>query len=321
MGFAMANAALVPRYMEEDHEDPREHGHGLLSLVVKGALIGAGALAGLSLYTARHLNRPRKPDLLDDYFISPFELQTPHRDIEFQSEDGLTLRGWWFRREEEERTIIACSGRFGQKADLIGIGTGLWRAGFNVIAFDCRGRGESDRGRTSVGYYEMMDIRAARNFARHQIANARIGLLGYSMGAALAIQLAAEDPRIRAVVADSSFASLGDMIADYYSRRFLPGQLIASLAAFWNQLIYGWSIAEVSPQAEAAELGPRPLLVIHGADDSVVPLDHALRVHEAAGENSQLWVAEDADHCGAYFQNRAVYIQRVADFFESALAH
>ncbi len=85
-------------------------------------------------------------------------------------------------------------------------------------------------------------------------------------------------------------------------------------------MIYGWSIAEVSPQAEAAELGPRPLLVIHGAEDSVVPLDHALRVHEAAGENSQLWVAEDADHCGAYFQNRAVYIQRVADFFESALA-
>lgn len=293
---------------------------GLGGVAARWALLGAGVLAGIGLITARHLNRMRKRDLLDDYFITPFELQTPHQNVEFESDDGLRLQGWWFMREGEEKTIVACSGRFGQKSDLIGIGTGLWRAGFNVIVFDCRGRGESEKGRTSPGFFELRDLRAARNFAQRSIPGARVALLGYSMGASMAIQLAAEDPRIRAVVADSPFASLGDLVAGYYARYFLPGRWIAALTAFWNRLIFGWNIADLSPEADASEPHQRPLLIIHGDEDSVIPLRHAERIHQAAGARSQLWVAAGVDHCGAYFQNRAVYIQRVADFFLTAFA-
>ncbi len=284
-------------------------------------LLGAGAAAaGLSAYAAYAIHRPRRRDLLDDYTVTPFELQTPHKDVEFITEDDVKLRGWLFENPGDPRVVIGASGRWGSKADLIGIGTGLWRAGFNVLLFDCRGRGESEAARISAGYYEQRDFRAARNFVRHTIPGARIGLLGYSLGAAVAILAAAEDPRIRGVVADSPFASLGGMIAHYFSSKGLPGRMLASLAAAWNQLLYGYSLADISPEYYVADIAPRPLLLIHGEADSVTPLSECERIYEAAGVGRELWIAEGAEHCGAYFVDRAAYIERVAGFFEKALS-
>jgi hypothetical protein len=87
-------------------------------------LLGAGAAAaGLSAYAAYSIHRPRRRDLLDDYTVTPFELQTPHKDVEFITEDDVKLRGWLFENPGDPRVVIGASGRWGSKSDLIGIGT------------------------------------------------------------------------------------------------------------------------------------------------------------------------------------------------------
>lgn len=83
--------------------------------------------------------------------------------------------------------ILGCSGKDGTKDDLIGIGSALWRAGFSVLLFDCRDRGESDRARRTLGFIEQLDAAAAISYAKNRMPDARLGMLGFSMGAVLAI--------------------------------------------------------------------------------------------------------------------------------------
>jgi len=80
-------------------------------------------------------------------------------------------------------------------------------------------------------------------------------------------------------------------------------------------------IARLSgPVLAVARIAPRPLLIIHGEDDATVPVHHAEMLYEAAGEPKELWRLAGVGHVGAYFADRAEYIDRVTSFFRSALA-
>jgi dipeptidyl aminopeptidase/acylaminoacyl peptidase len=236
------------------------------------------------------------------------------------TDDGVTLRGWWFPRPESDHVVIAYTGHKGVKTDLLGISSGLWRAGNNVLIFDFRGCGESDLVPLSIGYHERRDLQAAARFAHERVARARLGLIGYSMGAAVSLLVAAGDADIRAVVADSAYATLTGVIAAAYRRRRLPAPPILALSDRYNGWRYGYRFGELRPVDIVGQLAPRPLLIIHGTRDAVTPVDHAYQLYAAAGEPKELWIAEGAHHCGAYFLDRQEYVARVADFFARALA-
>ena len=280
------------------------------------ALLGAFGVAGR---TVRVLNGPRRRDPLDAFTFTPWELGVPYEPVAFRADDGVKLRGWWLPRPGSDRTIVGCTGHRGAKHELLGIGSGLWRAGNNVLLFDFRGCGESDPVALSVGYYEARDARAAVRFAREQLPDARVGLVGYSMGAAVAILVAAADQAIGAVVADSAFADLGAVVAHAYRRHRLPPAPFLALSDALNRRRWGWSFRALRPVDAVGALAPRPLLLIHGADDAVTPAAHAEELYRAAGEPKELWIVPGTRHCGAYFVDRSAYVARVAAFFARAL--
>ncbi len=279
----------------------------------------AGAVA-LAAYTARALNGPRRRDWRDGYTFTPWELGVDFAPVDFVAEDGVTLRGWWLPRAGTDRVVIASTGHRGLKTDLLGIGSGLWRAGNNVLLYDFRGCGESDLVPLSVGFHEQRDLRAAVRYARARVAGARLGLMGYSMGAALSLLVAAEDDGILAVVADSAFATLSDVVAAAYGRRRLPASPLIGLSDRYNGWRYGYRYGALRPIDAVGQLAPRPLLIIHGSQDNVTPVEHAHRLYAAAGEPKELWIAKGVQHCGAYFFDREHYVARIAAFFAHALS-
>lgn len=282
-------------------------------LPVSGALLVG--IVGAAAYTAHYLSG-RQRRVLNEYAFSPWEVQVEHETISFVTEDGVTIRGWWFARSETSRVIIGSSGHRGNKTDLLGIGSGLWRAGNNVLLFDYRGCGESDHAAQSLAHHERRDARAAIRYAHERVADAEIGLLGYSMGGAVMIQVAAADPSIRVVVADSSFATMRDVVAAGIRRRYLPTRPVLDLSDALTGLRYGYRFQAVRPLDAIGKIAPRPLLIIHGGADAITPVSHARQLYEAAGEPKELWILADASHCGAYFVDRPAYVQRVAEFFE-----
>jgi pimeloyl-ACP methyl ester carboxylesterase len=246
-------------------------------------------------------------------------VQVTSEPVAFATADGVTLRGWWLPREGATATIVGCTGHRGVKSDLLGIGSSLWRAGNNVLLFDFRGCGDSDPAPLSVGFYELGDLRAALAYARTRAPETPLGLIGYSMGAAISIMVAADDPTVRAVVADSSYAALGDVIAAAYRRRRVPTAFLLAASDRYNGWRYGYRFGALRPIDAIARLAPRPLLIIHGAVDDLTDVEHAHRLYAAAHEPKELWIVPGTSHCGAYFADRALYVNRVADFFARGL--
>jgi fermentation-respiration switch protein FrsA (DUF1100 family) len=82
---------------------------------------------------------------------------------------------------------------------------------------------------------------------------------------------------------------------------------------------YGYRFGAVRPIEAVAAISPRPLLLIHGAADSLIPVSHAHELFAAAREPKQCWIVEGAEHCGAYFADRTGYVARTAEFFRQYL--
>lgn len=278
-----------------------------------------GGAFGVAAYTAHLLNGPRKRTFLDDFSFSPLEVQVPHESIEFLTEDGLTLRGWWLPRDGSNRVVVGCTGHRGAKHELLGIGAALWRAQNNVLLFDFRGCCDSDMAAGSLAHLEVADARAAVYFALERKPNARIGMIGYSMGAAVAILVTAATPSVAAVVSDSSFASATDVVAHAYRRRGLPVQPFLVFTDAVNRWRYQYPLSAVRPVDMVRQIAPRPLLLIHGSADPLVPVEQARQLYDAAGDPKELWIVKDGRHCGAYFADREGYISRVTQFFSKAL--
>ncbi|GAB4214740.1 MAG: alpha/beta hydrolase [Roseiflexaceae bacterium] len=287
---------------------------GTLAVGAAGVLVGAAAYA-----TARmHLRTPN--GYLSGYTFSPYETQVEgFEEIALTTADGVRLSGWWLPRPGCERVVVGLAGHRSPKSDLLGIGSGLWRAGNNVLLFDWRSRGQSDVAQHSLAYYELRDAEAAVAYALGRVPNARLGLVGFSMGASIALLLAARMPEVRAVVADSPFAGIAEVIAHGAARYRLPARLVVPMADLLTNWRFGYRFGAIRPIEVVGSLSPRPLLIIHGADDTLIPLEHARLLYAAAGQPKELWVVERAEHCGAYFDDRQTYVRRVSAFFEQYL--
>jgi uncharacterized protein len=293
---------------------------GLALAAGMGVAAVAASGMGVGYYVARTITAPRRQNPMDDYVVTPFETGVPSEDIRIPTSHGVTLDGWWFPRPETNRVILGLTGYRGAKSDLIGIGSALWRAGFNVLLFDYHGHGRGPGAPVTLAHAELRDTHAALDYALQRIPGARIGVIGFSMGAALAILATAARPEIQGVVADSPFATHADVISHAISRTLhLPGAPFLSATDYFLARRAGYRSGDVAPLRVMERIAPRPLLLIHGMSDTTIPYSHTQRLYDAAGEPKELWLAPGAEHCGAYFLDRPAYCRRVAGFLAEAL--
>ena len=212
------------------------------------ALGATAALAGMAVYGgARYivtqLTRPQPLDPMADFTFTPWELGVPWEDVTFAARDaGYEVRGWWLPNAKSERVIIACPGYRGNKSELLGIGTALWRAGYAVLLVDFHGHGAQRGEPVTLGFREVADFLGAVDYVTERVPGAQIGAIGFSMGAAVVIQGAAREARVRAVVADSPFATHRDMLAARF-RAIVP---LVPPGPSWTSLTPCWGDARAT---------------------------------------------------------------------------
>jgi uncharacterized protein len=129
--------------------------------------------------------------------------------------------------------VIAIHGHRGARHHCVGIGAALWRKGANVLLFDHRGRGTSEGDLMSLDYYEVFVALTAIGYSLSRAPEVPLGPIGYSMGAAVAVMAAARDERVRAIVADSPFASERDLVR-FLLRACLVKVRVKPFVAFWR---------------------------------------------------------------------------------------
>lgn len=293
-----------------------------LPLVVTAVMLaGVAAVVAVSYVLAWRIIRPGRHTYWDEYTFLPSDMGVPYEDVRFATRDGLRLAGWLMPRPGSVAAIVMASGYRDRKTSLLPVAAGLWRHGFSIFLFDFRNQGDSamDNMQT-MGWRERADMKAALDVAAARLPGQRIGALGWSMGAAVALLTAARDERIAAVVADSAFADQPDVIAFNFTQATrLPAWPFTAIAMLFICLLAGYWPQEVRPVDAIGAIAPRPLLIIHGERDDMCHVRNAHRLHAAAGAPRDLWLLPNVKHVGAYFADPAAYIARVAAFFAQSL--
>ncbi|MBC7225518.1 MAG: alpha/beta fold hydrolase [Anaerolineae bacterium] len=217
--------------------------------------------------------------------------------------------------------VIFCHGYTGSMDPDIRYVPALHEAGCHVLMFDFRAHGRSQGQRVTMGYLERLDVLGAVDFLRERGAR-RIGVLGFSMGGAVAILAAAECPHIAAVAADGAFARLPSLLAAGLREAGLPepvAGLAGRLTLALMERVLRLPIGEVSPLDCVPAVSPRPLLLIHGGRDVYVPLEEALALYARAGFPKVLWLVGEAGHREADALRPDAYRARLGQFFRQAL--
>lgn len=253
---------------------------------------------------------------LDD----PGHYGLPYENVSFPTSDGLTIRGWFIPAAVDgstvkKATILVGHGYPFDKANILHHGLFL-HSRFHLLFFDFRYFGESDGAYTTAGLLETRDVEAAVGYLkqREDVDPLRIGALGFSMSAAAFIL--ARHPDIKAIVADSSYTSLEELIGRQFF--FLPGSLkwpFVTLTNLWAHLLLGVDVEQAAPM-EAVRTLHIPLLLIHGDADSQIPASHTREIAANADSSlTELWIVPGAGHGSAHAQEGARYEARVLQFF------
>lgn len=235
----------------------------------------------------------------------------PYQSVDLVTEDGVRLAAWY--TPPRNGVVILLAHGYGDNRPEW-VHTMLAKSKYGVMAWDARAHGESGGEISTIGYLEVLDVKAALDYVLAQPGVERVGAWGGSMGGATIIRAAAAFPEIEAVWIDSSFASLDDEF-DF----LVPYPIINPLAKYIAQIETGVNINAINPLKDIAMISPRPVYIVHGTGDMVAPPDAGQKLYEAAGEPRFLWEAENVRHLMIYLDNPGRYQRRLLGFFDEWL--
>lgn len=218
-------------------------------------------------------------------------------------DDGSgTLAAWLIEpREQVAGTVVLLHGVRMDKQASIAVALALCDAGYRAVLVDLPGHGESGGRFLTYGEREARDVSRLLNALEASgLELGPLGAYGFSYGAAVAIDLAAADPRVRSVVAVSPFASLREVIRDY-RRKYLPAATSVVPDSWLQQAVTSaaWAIGfDPDRSAPASNIGASlaPTLLIHGDADTQVPLRHSRALLRAAAGRARLVVLPGGTH-------------------------
>ena len=241
--------------------------------------------------------------------------------VTFPSREG-TQRVGWFVPGSNGATVVLLHGYRCDKREMLPHASFLHDAGYSVLLFDFRNRGESAGDAVTLGYYERQDALGAVDYlkTRGDVDAKRIGVLGVSMGGATAVLAAAVGPDLRAVVTESAFRTADSSIEEAFTHFIhLPRFPYAPITTQIIQWRLGVKTSAVSPQRDIARISPRPVFIIHGLADETISPDNARDLYAAAGQPKELWLVPGSGHAHAVDVAHDEYVRRVTRFFDNNL--
>lgn len=293
--------------------------------------------AGLSAYVMSRLVYAPPSPIME----TPASRGLTYHDVTFPArDDHVALRGWLIPGVLPDgsltvhRTIIMVHGTRTNRTDLpaglLDLSAELARHGFAVLAFDMRGMGESPPAPITFGIYEQRDVLGAVDFLRSgplpypELGRPRvIGGWGVSMGGATLLFAAAREPAMRAVVSDSAYADFLPIIERQLPRQsgLPPAMTLGVLAAGW--VFYGADYFDIRPVDVIGQIAPRPILLIQGTRDGIVPPSNEVELYQAAraapSAHVSMWQVPGADHAQSFHTAPQDYVDRLVAFYTAAL--
>jgi uncharacterized protein len=279
-----------------------------LALLILLATLLTGALVS-SYFTFWRAVRPPRHSVP----LRPADVGLDVLDITIDAEDGVALHGWLVPRPGAP-SVVVLHGYPAEKAEMLPIAATLAQH-FSVLLMDLRYFGRSGGGATTFGVHERGDLRRAVDVLMTR-GTSSVGVFGLSLGGAVAILTAAEDPRIRAIAAYAPYSDLKTLARELHEGLGFAKYPYVELMALWGRLLLGVDLGVASPAAAARHL-MTPVLLIASREDELIRFHHAEALQTALrGNPSAEFVVMARGHHG---ELPADVVSSLARFFRAHL--
>jgi len=241
--------------------------------------------------------------------------------------DGIRIAGWYIPAGNQGAgapTVVLAHGNGKTKSEMLSWAEPL-HAEYNLVLFDFRNHGQSSGDLTTLGVREVRDLDAIIDWLERAKSPSSIAVLGVSMGGATAIDEAATDERVAAVILDSTHATLVGALQAQLDNKGLP----LALPGAWSILLGGLlrtgeDLSLADPIQAIAALVDRPVLIVAAGDDDAVGPTDASDLKSAAqgdGASVELKTCPKAKHGGSIETCATEYAGWVRGFLERSLPH
>lgn len=216
----------------------------------------------------------------------------------------------------------------------------LHSAGYGLLAFDCREHGFSSSKKRGIGWHsrEATDVVVTCNYAKNVLGYSKIVVCGTSQGASSTIVAAAHLPHVAAVIAENPYSSryeaMKNSLSGPFGRSFTPlleplrnaiVSIVATLAIRIRLGIRSHKFGEHDDIRDLRDVGlrdpidviaslKRPILIMHGDNDAVLPHSYSEKLFEAATEPKHLWIVEGGEHTGLWNRHKEKFESTVLQF-------
>jgi len=237
-----------------------------------------------------------------------------YREVGFEATDGVNVSAW-YRPTRNGATIIVAHGGGGDRTGAVAHAKLLVKHGYGVLLHDARGRGQSEGAQNSYGWGWPKDVAGAIRFlkTRDEVDPERIGALGLSTGADILIQVAGQDPDLKAVVADGTFAGSFEDVHGIVGLGAVTPFMAVEFATVG-------AMSGTTPGPPIEDMMRRitsPLLLVAAGPDEK---DAGELYDRAAGDRPvDVWYLPEVGHTAAIREVAPDYERRVTAFFDDAL--
>ncbi len=237
--------------------------------------------------------------------------------IIFKTSDGFNLSANIYTCRQAKATIILLHGFRSQKEQWHQTALWLNQKGYNAVALDLRGHGQSEGEYCSFGYYEKKDVSTLINFLQTKSLQEPFGIWGHSLGGAVALQTMANDNRIKFGIIESSYADFPEIVKDYanYYVPFAPD----FLNNWWLSLAADkarFPIEAISPLKAAKQIN-QPVLMIHGLSDKKINANNTRRIYKVLkSKDKNIILVPKADHYNVHQIGGEWFYKEVAIFLD-----
>jgi uncharacterized protein len=279
----------------------------LLAIILFG-FVSIATVAGFLLY---QIVKPT-------HSVSSYDLNVMMgRPIPFSfSIPGQPAReGWFFPGLRGAPTVVVCHGYLSQRADVLTLVSALQDHQFNVFVFDFLGHGTSPS-ITTLGYRETVELESAIQAlsTRDDVNPKRFGVWGVNLGGFVALEVAASDPRVAALVADNAWDDPRDMVQIEVKRSGLAVIPFVSRFSDWGFRLMNYRYRSQQPVSlHLAKTQGIPKLFIQSDDRSQLA-DQTLQIFTRAPEPKQL-VRDRLSYSEMTEDDRHAYEDRIVSFF------
>lgn len=262
-------------------------------------------------------------------------------ELSYTTEDGLNLLACHFKQTDRPSRglVLFCHELGGTRWSAMSYCEGLFEAGFEILSFDFRNHGSSEK---LAGYeplhwlteFELADARGALQLieSRNELKSQPLGVFGVSRGGSAALAAASTCDAVECVACEGAYSTRSMMTL--FSQRWvslLVPQWMAGWIPAWHvelSLTGGRLYSQfkrkcryVHLERTLASLKDRPVLLISGQRDNYVRPEIATSLHKSLdGESAQLWMVPKARHNGARQAEPESYDQRLVEFFSALSA-